>query len=192
MACFALGAAAVLGATALRWGFAADTSMLLANLSFLFCSYVATLGFDNVLYKTNLERLLVSFAKKEIDVTGLFFQQAPGPTALGENIWTHRPVSQCVLIKAYAIDTQALHDRIVGQLLASLLLLIIVSAVAILVGIGSIPVSGSGPATGLAISLLTLVVTFVFAIMRVYWPMFEVAQRNLSLVRDAEPLSKPN
>jgi hypothetical protein len=186
MAGFALGAASLLGGAINRSGLSTDISMLVANFAFVVFCYLTTLGFENVLYQPSLEELLGTYAKKPIDVLDLFDERTPASTAFGEKIWDHRPISRCVLLKTYATDTQALQDKLVSQLLAAVLMLLVVSAAAVVVGHAP-TTKVIEPSTGLAISLITIVVSFVFAVVRVYWSLFEIAQRNRNLIREVRP-----
>ena len=187
MAGFALGAASLVGAVVSRAGLPTDVSMLVANFSFVVCCYLTTLGFENVLYQPSLEELVTAYAKKSIDVSDLFDQRTPASTAFGQKIWDHRPISRCVLLKTYANDTQAVQDKLVSQLLAAVLVLFVVSAVVVIAGHVPSTIRVIEHPTGLAPSLLTIIVSFVFAVLRVYWSLFELAQRNKNLIREVRP-----
>jgi hypothetical protein len=187
MAFTTVSTATVIGVVVEKSGVPSDITLLIANTSFLLVCYLTTLAFEDLLYLPSLETLLNAYAKKQIDVVELFDDRTPATFALGERIWGHKPISRCVLIKTYATDTKALYDKIVSQLLAALLVVLIVSASVSLVGRDPMSIGAAGPASGITISLVTLMVTFAFAVIRVYWPLFELAQRNHNLVREAEP-----
>jgi hypothetical protein len=189
MTVFVLGAAACVGGIVVRSGVPLDVSMLIANFVFVLSCYLTTLVFDEVLYQGKLDDLVGAYAKKSIDVPDLLDKTASSPVALGEKIWDYKPVARCVLLKAYATETQVIQDKLNSQLLAAVLTLFLVSAAAVIAGHSVAPTSSDliGRSTGITISLIAIVVSFAFALARVYWALFELAQRNRTFIRDVEP-----
>jgi hypothetical protein len=189
MAGIAVFVGLVSGITANLFGMPTDITLLLANFGFSLGCYLTTLGFRSLLRQPQFNDLLKNSGKHEVDISDLCNGTDPRKASV-EKIWTNKPVSHWILIKAYAADTKAIFDKIVNNLLFTNFFLLAVSAAIALAWhpLTTAPSSASPSVStppGVAPSLVTLIATLIFVLMRVYVPIVETAQRNFNLLNEA-------
>jgi hypothetical protein len=183
MAGVAVFVGVVTGITTTFFGMPTDVALLSANFGFSLGCYLTTLKFRSLLSEPQFNDLLRNSGMHEVDVSDLCNGADPCKASV-EKIWTNKPLSRWVLIKAYAADTKAIFDRIVNNLLFTNFSLLAISAA---IALAWHPVTAAPPSVstpGVAPSLVTLMTTLIFVLVRVYVPVVETAQRNFNLLSE--------